>query len=192
MTEEHLKFLISIWGASIATILAAIKVVEFLRERISIKIKANLIFAPSNTEGKSKGTLIQVEGRGAQEVLLSVSIVNTGRRPIQITAIVVEENSGSSIQIIPQELPAVLAPLTSVVTTIQKEWIDGIPVKEFGVLDALGNMHTLKREDLINLVQASNSYPSNRKQYRNKDSGEIVTAFQGLDKSVIINAPKKL
>jgi hypothetical protein len=191
MSEDTLKFLISSWGAVLATILAAIKVVEFFRERIKVVVKANLIFSAKNETDEFKGTKIEVQGKGFQEILLNVTIINTGRRAVQIVAIGIEEEKGGVFQVIPNELPAVLAPLTSVTATIQKEWIDLVSVKFFGVVDALGNKHPLDKRSLKELINSASKYPSNRKQFKHKETLEIVSAFQVQDKAVIINKSAK-
>jgi len=190
MNNELIKILISYWGAFLATTLATIKLIEFFRDKARIKVDASLIFRSIDDDEECKGTKVATLEEGYKEILLRISVVNSGRRSIQITSIIVE-TPGDTFQVIPDNFPVILQSLTSIETAIQKEWIDQDPISLLGVSDALGNKYRIDQTSLQKLLEETNSYPSNKRKYRRKDgTGEITTAFQVKDKSVLVKKAK--
>lgn len=146
--------ILSVWGAVVATILAGIRIIEAYRNRPSIKVTANLAFRPVNKSEEIKGTRVfNEEHQFHQEVLLQVTAANHGNKPLQITGIVLEEEvTGYITQVRPNELPAVLDPKTAIDVKIQKEWIDRSETSLLGVIDALGERHTISNRELKTLM----------------------------------------
>jgi phage gp29-like protein len=116
-------------------------------------------------------------------------VSNSGSKPIQIIAIYIDQKD-SSHQITPEKLHVVLDPGTQAEATIQKEWLDNSETKEFGILDALGKRHPISQSNLKELSEKSNSLPTNKKNYENKETGEIVQAFQVKDPASITSKIK--
>lgn len=193
INSELLSSSLSLWGAFISTILGIIRLIEFFRNKIKILVRAQLVFNPINEDEECKGTKVNIERAGLKEILLEVEVINSGRRAIQITSIVIEDNLTTNVtQVLPEKFPVLLDPLTSVKVEIQKEWIDKTDVKFFGVIDALGKKHGIKTDSLKSLLAETNKYPSNKKKYVSKtNSKEIVEAFQVHDKSVITTRNNK-
>ena len=121
---------------------------------------------------------------GWREVLVEITVVNQGSKPIQIVGVFVKGEFKTN-QIFPENIPSVLDPFTQVVTTIQKEWLDDKSVKSFGVVDALGKYHQLPKGVFENVITECVALPSERKKFRHKESGELVEAFQLRDRSSI-------
>ncbi|MFC4147742.1 hypothetical protein ACFO0M_15910, partial [Micromonospora mangrovi] len=76
------------------------------------------------------GTPIKVtQGRDIMDaqILITMKILNTGERPVQVLAVLIESRDGDTIhirQIEPPPLPLVVDPYTSVQVSFQKEHID--------------------------------------------------------------------
>lgn len=175
---------LSVWGAALATILAVIKAVEFFRNKPRIKVRAELRSQTTDRNADIKGTLVDTK-HSVKEILLSFTAINEGRQPLQIIGCLVEDANGNLNQIIPAGLPALLQPYTQVQVEIQKEWLDDVEVRRLGVIDALGRIHAIKPSSMTQLVQRANELPSNKKEYRHRETGEIVKAFQMKDKGVL-------
>src|SRR5436853_3145591 len=119
--KDIYKDILSIWGAVIATILAIIQIAKAYRDKARIKVDADLIFRPVKEDEPIKGTRILVEDRGFREVLIRITAANHGKQPLQITGVILEEEStGNITQVLPEKLPAVLDPSTSLTIEIQK------------------------------------------------------------------------
>lgn len=186
-------FLLSVWGATVATTLAVIQIVKAYRDKPEIKVRASLGFRPTDESGTIKGTRMFDEKRGFYlEILLQVTAANYGNKPLQITGILFEEGStGMVTQVHPEKLPVVLDPGTSVGVAIQKEWLDDGETTLFGVVDALGERHTLCKRELEALKKQSAELPTNIGTFRRKDDpSEVVQAFQTADPFVITNRRK--
>jgi hypothetical protein len=93
--------------------------------------------------------------------------------------------------VIPSGLPALLEPNTQVQVEIQKEWLDDVAVVRLGVLDALGRIHAINPKHPASLAQRSNALPSNKREYRHRETGDVVKAFQVKDKAVLTKGPAK-
>jgi len=125
--------------------------------------------------------------------LLNVNIANIGRKSVQIISIIIEgEKTKNITQVIPDNLPIILEPSTSIQLEIQKEWIDDTKIGFLGAIDATGKSYAFSKKKLKALLIETNKYPSNRKQYFNKTNPEeIVEAFNSLDKCIITNIDGK-
>ena len=99
---------------------------------------------------------------------MRVYVVNSGKRSVQITSIMIETSERRILQIIPDNFPVVLQPLTSADAEIQKEWIDQESISLFGVIDALGNRYSLNDKQLKKLLNNTNCYPSNKNNTKEK------------------------
>ncbi len=185
--SETVALILSIWGAALATALAAVQIWKHVRDRPDIRVEAQLSFLPIDVDADSKGTKIETK-HGPQEVLLTVNVVNQGLRPLQITACVVRESNGNVTQVVPDQLPVVLEPNTRVQCHIQKEWLDDVEVSRFGVVDALGRTHSIDENVLGKLLSQCRELPSNKKSYRRNETGEMVKAFQAKDKATLSKA----
>lgn len=69
-----LTFILGIYGAALSTMLALLKILEYRKDRANIKITIN-----SNLEVFPKNTVYD------NMTLLSIRVINEGRRPITIT-----------------------------------------------------------------------------------------------------------
>ena len=182
--------LLSIWGAVVATTLAIIQIVSRYRDKPNIKVSANLVLHTRNENEELKGTRVVVEDSGlVREVLLAVTAANHGKQPLQLTGVILEEEStGNVTQVLPERLPAVLDPLSSITVEIQKEWLDQTETTLLGVVDALGHRHSITRRKLEEVMKRCAELPTNKRKYvRRDDPNEVVTAWQPCDASVITN-----
>jgi hypothetical protein len=124
-------------------------------------------------------------------MLISFTIVNGGGKALQISGIVVESIAGDHInikEITPNPLPVVLEPLTSIITTIQKETIDmESSITFIGVVDALGRRYGLEEQACKALVLRSWEAPTRVGWFRRKDdpAAPMIQAFRMFDRSVI-------
>lgn len=168
--------------------LGIIELLKHFRDKPRIVVTADLIFRATDSGANLKGTLIETD-HGPNEVLLAVTAANHGKQALQITACLVEEMTGDLQQVIPPGLPALLEPRTQVQVEIQKEWLDGVDVVRMGVIDALGRTHVIDPTHLDQLVQRTNALPSNKREYRHRETGAIVKAFQVKDRAVLTKGP---
>jgi hypothetical protein len=182
-----IELILALWGAVISTILAIIKIISFVNDRPRIKVSVDFSFSTYKEGNEIRGTLMEDEKRGTLEILLNFTVINSGKKPIQITGIIIKYNNSKYCQVIPRNFPVVLDPLSSIEAEIQKEWIDKEDVVFIGVVDALGRKYPIKKDNLNNILVQSASLPSNKKMYRNKKSGEIVYAFKINDNGKLIN-----
>jgi hypothetical protein len=189
--DPKVQTLLSVWGAALSTILGLVQIIKQIQDTPRIRLASELAFSPIEENADVKGTKV-LTSHGWQEVLLGVRVANHGRRAIQITSCIVEESGGSVTQIIPVQLPVVLDPGTLVELKIQKEFLDDPDVSRFGVVDALGRVHQVRDTVLRDLVRRCRELPTNRKKYRNEETGEVVHAFQAKDKTVLSNHKKRL
>lgn len=188
--NDALGVVIALWGAILATVLGILELRKHFRDKPLIVVSADLSFQAANKEDNPKGTLIETD-HGPNEVLLAITAANHGKQALQVTACLVEEANGNLQQVIPPGLPALLEPNTQVEVEIQKEWLDDVKVLRLGVLDALGRIHAIHPAQLATLVQRSNALPSNKREYRNRETGDVVKAFQVKDNAVLTKGPVK-
>jgi hypothetical protein len=182
--SQTIQTLLGLWGGILATVLGIVQLVKHFRDRPRILVSASFSFRPTDSAADIRGTLVETE-HGPNEVLLSVTAANHGKQPLQITACLIEEVNGNLQQVIPAGLPALLEPNTQVQVEIQKEWLDDVEVVRLGVIDALGRIHEIDRSQVAQLVHRSNTLPSNRREYRDRETGNIVKAFQVKDKAIL-------
>lgn len=162
------------------------------KNRVKINVDFSLIFKTIGENETCKGTKIDLGKKGFNEMLLNVNIANSGRKSVQIISIIIEgEKTKNTTQVIPESLPIILEPLTSIQLEIQKEWIDGSKINFLGVIDATGKRYGFKKKRLKELLIETNKYPSNIKKYVNKNTEEVVEAFNSLDKCIITNKDGK-
>lgn len=179
---------LALWGAMLATALGIMEFLKHLRDKPRIVVTADLSFRTTNKESDMKGTLVETK-HGPNEILLAVAAANHGKQALQVTACLIEESNGNLQQVIPPGLPALLEPNTRVQVEIQKEWLDDVNVVRLGVLDALGRVHAVDPTHVAELSQRCNALPSNKREYRNRETGEVVKAFQVKDKAVLTKGP---
>ena len=184
--DDMLKTILAVWGATLSTILAIKTFVSSVRDRPRISVSASLVFLSCNESDATKGTKIYQEGQGWSEMRIHLRIRNSGSQSLQIVSVFVQD-SKSSHQIFPEDVPSVLEARTQLETTIQKEWVDNVKeeVQALGVLDATGKRHEVHRDQLRQLVERSNTLPSNKKKYRHKETGDEVEAFQVADRTTV-------
>jgi len=176
------------WGAALSTLLGAVQLVKYYRDKPRISVDADLIFKTCGQDDEVKGTKIEIE-EGWREIILMIKVVNFGAKSLQISAVIIEDGkSGSLTQITGDKLPVVLEARTSITLEIQKEWIDNIDLLFFGVIDALGKRYSVPKNKLSELIAKTNNLPSNKMRYRRKDDHSVVVqAFQIKDKATLIN-----
>jgi hypothetical protein len=100
--NETLQALLGLWGASLATALWIIQLIKHFMDKPRILVNADLSFRSTDREADIKGTLVETD-HGPNEILLSVTAANHGRRALQITACLIEYVNGSLQQVIPGE-----------------------------------------------------------------------------------------
>lgn len=189
MSTDQISLVLAAWGATLSTILAGLAFWKFANDKPKLNVEAELIYISCSETDDTKGTKIQDHKGNWFEVCLKVNVSNSGSKPIQIIAIYIDQKD-SSHQITPEKLHVVLDPGTQAEATIQKEWLDNSETKEFGILDALGKRHPISQSNLKELSEKSNSLPTNKKNYENKETGEIVQAFQVKDPASITSKIK--
>lgn len=183
---------IALYGAVVATGVAAFQVVAHFRDnpRITVTASFSCSAASEARQSTTRGTLRRVERGGVvltEEMLISFNVVNRGRRAVQISSVYCEELQVSAFrtfELTPAPLPVTLEPLSSVEMSIQKEVIDMVDsVSSMGVIDALGRRHEISADDLIGIARVSWNTPTRVSWYRRRDSLEVpsVRAFQMQD-----------
>ncbi len=192
------------WGAVVSTSVAILHLFKAISEKPRISVEA-VILSKSASEGQDTyGFLIQTK-RGHdirwEEIVIELTIRNSGYRACQITDIFVEEEKSIS-QIRPKPLPWVLDPITSVSVLVQPEWfVPSSPANESGgesgqkddivlvagVFDALGKKHKIQRDNLRELIKKLRDLPVRKKLFRQEKTGALITAFQSKDYGRIIN-----
>ncbi len=182
--DDTIKTILAVWGAVLSTVLAIKTLVSAARDRPRISVDASLVFLSCSESDTTKGTKVYQEGRGWSEVRIHIRVRNKGPQSLQIVSVFVQD-SKTSHQIFPENIPAVLEARTQLETTIQKEWIDSVNVQALGVLDAMGKRHNVRAKQLQEIVNRSNTLPSNKKKYRHKKTGEEIEAFQMTDRTTV-------
>jgi hypothetical protein len=110
---------IALWGAFLSTVLAILQIVNHLRDQPRLVVTAEVRYGTlSESEADTaRGTPVQVQ-RGhdvlLEEMLVELKIVNRGRRPIQIVAVVVEDLVMASDDDEPHDDPAARRPFVHV------------------------------------------------------------------------------
>ena len=124
---------IGLWGGVVSTGLAIIRFTEWRLDRPRLVVDSRLIFdgpGPEDGDGVQLGTPVTVQlERDTVDRLahVGVTIANHGNNTIQVAAVVVEflaKDAVSVFNILPDPLPAVIDPRTSLTLQIQKEFFD--------------------------------------------------------------------
>jgi hypothetical protein len=183
--------IISIYGASLSTLLGATQVVAWARNRPRIKVDARISYAPLNKSDVkgAKGTPVYVQHGDdilLEQAIVNITVVNEGALALQISAILIEELNDrivSTKEIIAKPLPHALEPRTSITISFQKEFIDEASSITFiGVVDALGRRHAPPRERALMLIEQSWGLPTRLRKYQRRDDHtKTVFAFQARD-----------
>lgn len=190
------SLILASWGAFVSTSLAILQVIKFFKERPRLRVSASLSFATCGEDKEDTyGVKVMVK-RGSdllcEEALVSFTVRNFGLQSLQISSIYVETFK-SITQIIPENLPVILQPNTSITVNIQPEWLSergnkkSLPLQSAGVLDALGKKHSLDRKELGELQSACEELPLRIGTFRHNETGDLVTAFAMKDPAVFIN-----
>lgn len=186
--------LLSLYGAALATLLAAAQLVAWWSRRVKLEVKAGIVrraIGVSERES-SRGTPVRVSRGGDEfweEILVSIEVRNKGGVPIQIVGVLVEfvdDGKLSTFQIFPDPLPSVLQPGTRIECSIQKEFLDFAPaVVFFGVIDALGRRFAPTTSENTDVIGACWKLPTRVGSYRRRgeEDGEEVSAFQMKDRA---------
>ncbi|MGK4579616.1 helix-turn-helix domain-containing protein [Kitasatospora sp. HPMI-4] len=143
-----------------------------------LRIQAELQFGAGADErgGEPLGTPVHVRrGRDVQleSVALQIVVVNESRQPVQVTAVVFEDLVKDVLNIhhiMPEPLPAVVEPRSSLELILEKEPIDAVDAITFiGVVDGLGNRHALPAEAVRTLAAKCWDLPTRVALYRRRD-----------------------
>jgi hypothetical protein len=191
---------IALWGAVLSTALAILQFVNWRRDRPKVSVTAAITLSPISDieDPDTRGTPVTVQhGSDAlpEEMLITFTIVNGGGKALQISAVVIESIAGDHVnikEITPHPLPVVLEPLTSIITTVQKETIDMEKSITFiGVVDALGRRYGVEEQACKALVLRSWEAPTRVAWFRRRDdpTAPMVQAFRMLDRSVLSTRP---
>lgn len=183
---------IALYGAVVATGVAAFQVGTHFRDNPRITVTASFSYSAGSEDRQSttRGTLRRIERDGivlTEEMLISFNVVNHGRRAVQISSVYCEELQESAFrmfELTPTPLPVTLEPLSSIEMSIQKEVIDMMDsVSSMGVVDALGRRHEISSDGVIEIARVSWNNPTRVAWYRRRDSPEVppVRAFQTQD-----------
>jgi hypothetical protein len=178
--------MVAVWGAVVATAVAVKELWEHFGDRSRIQLEATIMFLSVNESTPPYGTRFKTE-LGIQEVVVHVVVSNRGRRSAQIVSVFVAHQSGNVHQVKAIRLPAIIEGGCQVETRVQKEWLDDPDVVAFGVLDGLGNRHSLAVDELEKLLDRSRSLPTDRAPYRRRDEpeGDAVWAWQVRDQATL-------
>jgi len=165
---------LAFWGAALSSVLAALQVIQFIRNRARLRVAAEVRLEASDA------------GEHAKNASIAVSITNHGWRSAQILGVVLlEGESETTFQIISSGFPVVLQPATQVEAVIQIEWLHYHHPSAVGVVDALGGRHLLSADALAGLVASAEAIPSTVRYYRRRDDPAVVVkAFQVKDATV--------
>lgn len=193
--------LIALWGAALSTVLAIYQIIQRHQDRPHLIVSADIIYIPLDEAeaDDAKGTPVRTR-RGnddlLEEMLVTLTIANRGRRSIQVSAVVVEhlgQDRLSIHEIVPSPLPTNVEPLTSVEVSIQKEFIDnGRCLTFLGFVDALGRRHAADDASSGRVCEICWNAPSRRAVFQRRDDPtQKVVAFQMKDKATIKQRPLK-
>jgi hypothetical protein len=204
------SLIISVYGAVLATSLAAGKAIGRYLDNPRIKLEGALTSIPHEYEvgdmvHRPRGTIVAMHvidpGPNGllemQEVLVELTVRNHGRRAIQLVSVTIEgiEDDVSTVyEITPDPLPYVLDPLVSVEITFQKEVIDFYKGVAFiGVTDARGRRHGLNSRAAKNLIEESWGLPTRVQAVKHRDTGQRANSFQATDSMRFqIRRPRRL
>lgn len=113
---------IALYGAIVATAVAIFQAATYFWDNPRITVTGNFSYSASSGEQQPtiRGTLRHVERdgvRSAEEMLISFTVMNRGRRAVQISSIHCEDLHDATLrtfELTPAPLPVTLEPLSSI------------------------------------------------------------------------------
>ena len=174
-----------------------------VRERAQISVKASLIFYILTHEGDdTHGVKVQVQQGDDllwKEVDVEVTIANAGLQALQIDCVFIE-TSTHIFQVTPSGLPVVLDPNRGSTVRVQPEFFapsqldlptdtSASPTQSVilvGVIDALGNKHTISSTNLASLVKSCTELPLRIYTFAHKVTGNLIRTVVSKDTFRII------
>lgn len=196
------KTALAVYAAGLSTTTALVGFARMIRDRPSVAVHAAFAFASLSQDAEAaattRGTLVEMHEQGLMyECTVTLRIVNRGRRAVEVVAVLVEGLSYadsptiSAHEIRPQGLPAVLEPLSSIETTIQKEHFDQNHLLLFlGVVDALGHRHAADDDDVRKMLETNQTLPTSIAVFQRRDDpAKKVTAWSTKDATALTTRP---
>lgn len=191
------ELFLAIWGATIATILAVKEILAAIRNRTDIRVAAVMTYAASTEGVDTHGTLyrdMQTNPPAWKEANIEIIVKNQGEQPCQITDVLIEDEV-NYVRVTPPQLPAILAPKSSIALLVQPEVVDmrlptpadgsvppqGPPVLSIGVLDGLGKFYRASDDQVTRVVTAARALPLRFVEDRQSEPGLIRWALQMKD-----------
>jgi len=201
-----LELLVAVYGAGLATAVAAGQLIAWWRRRPKVEVQLSwLRLALSNEDEESVGTPCVADGGDdarREQILVNFKVLNRGGAPVQIVAILIESVSlgkTTYVQVAPSPLPSILNPGTQLNVPMQKEPLDmETDVVFFGVVDALGKRYSAGDQATHTFIKESWNLPTRVKVYQRRDDpSQRVLAFQSrhateLKRSESENRPKNV
>jgi hypothetical protein len=196
---------LSMWGATLSTLLAILTLLDRTRARPIIRAHAKIQFR--NVRGEPKFVCRtfktgRYDDTETQEIFAEFRVENHGTRPLSLQHIYVEEEKGNLNYITPDGLPIVLEGQSSAKFEIQKEYFDAIDfsskeriianVIEIGFVDALDRRYRVGKKETNLLLCESLFLPTTRALFRRKEHPEdVVSAFQTVHKAILTRRSQK-
>lgn len=194
---------IALYGAVVATAVAVFQAATHFRDNPRITVGAAFTYCSASLDEQqpaARGTLRHVERNGvrlAEEMFISFTVINHGRRAVQISSIHCEELREAKLrtfELTPAPLPVTLEPLSSIEVNIQKEVVDMLDnLTSMGAVDALGRRHKVSTNDAVEIARVSWNSPTRVSWYRRRDAPEQppVRAFQLQDQARLHSRPAR-
>ncbi|MDH6198521.1 hypothetical protein M2272_005180 [Mycobacterium frederiksbergense] len=193
---------VGLWGGVVSTSLAVLQFVKWRRERPRLIVNASLVYHPASRDedpGEGFGTplaLQQDRDITYSRVVVKLDIANHGEQALQVVGVIIESSNSvtaNANQVVPDGLPAVIEPRSSVVVELQKEFLDMTSeIRFFGVVDALGRRHAVPEANAKAVIERAWQLPTRVQWVRRRDDPDAdpVQAFQAKQRSSITSRPR--
>lgn len=189
---------VGIWGGLVSTSLAVLQFVKWRRERPRLIVNALMSYHPSSGDEDpylGLGTPVALQ-QDRKRAVVSINVANHGEQALQVVGFIIEAGSPALVrvnQVVPDGLPAVIEPRSSVAVGLQKEFLDTeSEILFFGVVDALGRRHAVPEASAKTLIETAWQLPT-RVQWvcrRDDPDGERFQAFKALQPTSITTRPR--
>jgi hypothetical protein len=192
--------ILSIWGASLSTVLGLLTIYERTRTRPIIRTDASIEYC------RARETPLFVVGALQtgpfetdvieHEIYVEFKAQNYGGKPLSLHHIYIEDAKGNLSYIDSEGLPIVLEAHSSATFMVQKEYFDDIDIStgrrvmgdvvEIGFVDALDRRYSVRRKRLLAILKDSLTLPTGKALFKRKDHPEyVVAAFTIVHNAVI-------
>ena len=191
--------IVSVWGASLSTILAMLTFFDRTRARPIVRTFVFLTSRRALEKPEFITALVRINPREdweeRREFYVEFRAENHGTKPISLHHIYIDTPK-NLFYVTPEGLPVVLEAQSRAVIMVQKEFFDDMDIStlerrspailEIGFVDGLDRRYAVPRRQLGNLLARSLELPTGQAVYKRKDdSGSKVLAFQFQHPAVV-------